>query len=90
MIDHLTGDQWQQFERQGYLRLGWLLNDADLFKLQQRGDDITMGRADVNYDRMLMQLDEGKEDARRSLPQSYRAQGRDAELPKNSAYGAGF
>ena len=24
MIDHLTGDQWQQFERQGYLRLGQL------------------------------------------------------------------
>ena len=70
MIDHLTGDQWQQFERQGYLRLGRLLNDADLFKLQQRVDDIMMGRSDVNYDRMLMQLDEGKEDARRSLPQS--------------------
>jgi phytanoyl-CoA hydroxylase len=70
MIDHLTGDQWHQFEHQGYLRLGRLLNDADLFKLQQRVDDIMMGRADVNYDRMLMQLDEGKEDARRSLPQS--------------------
>jgi hypothetical protein len=90
MIDHLTGDQWQQFERQGYLRLGWLLNDADLFKLQQRGDDITMGRADVNYDRMLMQRDEGKEDARRSLPQSLGQQGRDAELPQNPAYGAGY
>ena len=70
--------------------LGWLTNDADLFKLQQRGDDITMGRTDVNYDCMLMQLDEGKEDARRSLPKSLGQQERDAELPQNPVYGAGY
>ena len=40
-----------------------------------------MGRADVNYDRMLMQLDE--QGRHQALPAAIsRAQGRDAELPQ--------
>src|SRR5690606_30707601 len=54
---YLTGEQWAQFHVQGYLRLGSVLSDAELAALQQRIDDIMLGKADVDYDRMLMQLD---------------------------------
>jgi hypothetical protein len=37
--------------------LGKLLSDADLKSLQGRIDDIMLGKAKVQYDRMLMQLD---------------------------------
>lgn len=53
----LTDDQWLQYTRDGYLKLGKLLDDAALRELQQRIDDIMLGKADVDYDRMLMQLD---------------------------------
>jgi hypothetical protein len=53
----LTAGQWQQYERDGFLRLGKLLSSAELAALQQRIDDIMLGKAPVNYDRMLMQLD---------------------------------
>ena len=57
MIDKLTKEQWQQYESQGYVRLGKVLTDAELATLQQRMDDIMLGRAPLDYDRMLMQLD---------------------------------
>lgn len=57
MITTLTAEQWQQYETQGYLRLGKVLTDDELITLQQRMDDIMMGRAPLDYDRMLMQLD---------------------------------
>ncbi|MFZ4664523.1 MAG: phytanoyl-CoA dioxygenase family protein [Caldilineaceae bacterium] len=53
----LTATEWLHYEHAGYLRLGKLLTDVELHDLQQRIDDIMLGRADVNYDRMLMQLD---------------------------------
>lgn len=53
----LTDEQWAQYERDGFLKLGKLLDDDALAQLQQRIDDIMLGKADVNYDRMLMQLD---------------------------------
>lgn len=53
----LTDDQWMQYTRDGYLRLGKLLDDDGLKSLQDRIDAIMMGTADVDYDRMLMQLD---------------------------------
>lgn len=53
----LTDDQWLQYTRDGYLKLGRLLPDARLRELQNRIDDIMLGKADVDYDRMLMQLD---------------------------------
>ncbi len=53
----LSNAQWQQFEREGFLRLGKVLSDSELFALQTRIDDIMLGRADVDYDQMLMQLD---------------------------------
>lgn len=57
MLTTLTAAQWHQYESQGYLRLGKVLTDEELATLQQRIDDIMLGRAHLDYDRMLMQLD---------------------------------
>lgn len=57
MIDKLTEEQWQQYESQGYLRLANVLSDGELTTLQQRMDDIMLGCAPLDYDRMMMQLD---------------------------------
>lgn len=54
MID---ADQWGRYEREGYLRLGKLLTDGDLKALQDRVDDIMLGKARLDYDRLMMQLD---------------------------------
>jgi len=57
-MNHLiSNQQWQQFERDSFLRLGRVLSDDDLAALRERIDDIMLGRADVAFDRMLMQLD---------------------------------
>ena len=56
MIDSLTENQWQQYESQGYLRLGKMVTDDELTTLQKRMDDIMLVRAPLDYDRMLMQL----------------------------------
>ncbi|MCG3180622.1 MAG: hypothetical protein BIFFINMI_02984 [Phycisphaerae bacterium] len=55
--DTLTEAQWRQYERDGYLHLGRLLDDRQLAAMQQRLDDIMLGKADIDYGRMLMQLD---------------------------------
>jgi len=57
MTPILTDDQWLQYTRDGYLKLGKLLADDELKALQDRIDAIMLGEADVDYDRMLMQLD---------------------------------
>jgi phytanoyl-CoA hydroxylase len=49
--------QWREFEENGYVNLGKLLSDDELEALQTRIDDIMLGRAPVDYDRLLMQLD---------------------------------
>lgn len=56
-IEHITDAQWRQYERDGYLKLGKLLSDADLRALQQRIDDIMLGKARIDYSKLLMQLD---------------------------------
>jgi phytanoyl-CoA hydroxylase len=53
----ITPAQWAQYERDGFIHVGKLLSDADLAALQQRIDDIMLGKAKVDYERMLMQLD---------------------------------
>jgi len=55
MNDSISAEQWQQYERDGYLILGKLLDDAEVAALQQRLDDIMLGQASVDYDRMVMQ-----------------------------------
>lgn len=57
MLTKLTETQWQEYEREGYLRLGRCLTDDELAALQQRMDDIMLGKAPLDYDRMSMQLD---------------------------------
>ncbi len=57
MAMSITPEQWERYERDGYLNLGKLLNDEDLSALQQRMDDIMLGEAPVDYSRLMMQLD---------------------------------
>lgn len=57
MLQHITDGKWQQFEEQGYLPLGRTLSDDELAALGRRMDDIMLGAAPLDYDRMLMQLD---------------------------------
>lgn len=57
MPQSLSEEQWEFYEENGYLELGKVLPDDELSALQTRLDDIMLGRADVDYDRMLMQLD---------------------------------
>ena len=53
----ITDAEWAQFGQAGYLKLGRLLDRPQLQALQQRLDDLMLGRARVDYDRLLMQLD---------------------------------
>ena len=57
MLQELSYAQWQEYEREGFLRLGRCLIDDELAAMQQRMDDIMLGTAPVDYDRMMMQLD---------------------------------
>lgn len=51
----LSEQNWADFERDGYLRLGQVAGDAELSALQTRMDDIMLGR--VRYQGMYFQLD---------------------------------
>lgn len=53
----MTDQQWAMYERDGYLKLGRLLSDADLSALQNRINDIMLGKAAIDYSKLLMQLD---------------------------------
>lgn len=53
----ITDTMWADYERDGFLRLGKLLSDRQLAVLQERIDQIMLGEAPVDYNRMLMQLD---------------------------------
>jgi len=53
----LTDAQWQQYERDGYLKLGKVLSGDGLTALQERIDAIMLGTAEIDYDRLMMQLD---------------------------------
>ncbi len=56
MAQQITDDQWAQFEEEGYLRLGKMMDDDELAGLQQRIDDIMLGKVKV-HEKMYMQLD---------------------------------
>jgi len=56
--DHiLTDQQWDEFEEKGFLPLGRVLSADDLTGLQDRIDAIMLGDAEIDYTRLLMQLD---------------------------------
>lgn len=56
-INHFSDETWCRYMRDGYLRLGAVMNDEELAGLQTRIDEIMMGTADIDYSRVLMQLD---------------------------------
>jgi len=56
MLNPLSESQWSEFEEHGYLKLGRLGADQ-LAEMQKQIDAIMLGKASVDYDRMLMQLD---------------------------------
>jgi phytanoyl-CoA hydroxylase len=49
--------QWKSFDETGILHLGRVLSDEDLKAMQDRLDAIMLGTADIDYSRLLMQLD---------------------------------
>jgi phytanoyl-CoA hydroxylase len=53
----ISDDQWKSYDDLGYLKLGKVLNDRDLAALCQRIDDIMLGKAKLDFSRLLMQLD---------------------------------
>ena len=57
MSDRLSGEQAKFFWEEGYLHLGRVLDESQLGTLQQRIDAIMLGEADLDYDRIMMQLD---------------------------------
>ena len=57
MRTELTVAEWSHYAAEGYLRLGKVLADDELTALQQRIDDIMLGKTPTDYGRMLMQLD---------------------------------
>jgi len=57
MIDRLSEDQWSEYQRQGYLRLGPVLDASELAALQRRIDAIMLG--EVHYPSLQYQLDTG-------------------------------
>lgn len=54
---YITDKQWAEFDTEGFLRLGQVVPDDMLRAMRQRIDEIMLGEADLDYDRMLMQLD---------------------------------
>lgn len=53
----LTDQQWQSYEAQGYLHLGQVATDDQFAELQREIDDVMLGKADVDYQRIYMQRD---------------------------------
>lgn len=54
---HLSKKQWDNFNRNGFLKLGHVISSEGLRALQQRIDQIMLGKAKLDYSKMLMQLD---------------------------------
>ena len=70
MTHRLNDKQVKFFWEEGYLHLGRTLDDSQLHSLQQRIDDIMWGKADLDYDRIMMQLDPHAAGTRGTPPQN--------------------
>src|SRR5882672_6171186 len=68
--DTIINAQWEQYERDGYLKLGKILSDDALLALQQRIDEIMLGKAALDYNRLMMQLDSPDGQYQNAGPQS--------------------
>lgn len=60
MVDTLTKKQWETYEEQGYLHLGKVMSEEELTAILQRIDDIMLGKANVDYNRFMMQREAGE------------------------------
>ncbi|MDG1442859.1 MAG: phytanoyl-CoA dioxygenase family protein [Pseudomonadales bacterium] len=56
-MNEISEQQWQEFDALGYLRLGKIGPAEMVQAMRVRIDEIMLGEADLDYDRMLMQLD---------------------------------
>jgi ectoine hydroxylase-related dioxygenase (phytanoyl-CoA dioxygenase family) len=56
-MKYLSEEQWESYLQQGYLKLGKVVNDEIIEALCTRIDDIMLGKAKVDYNKMMMQLD---------------------------------
>jgi hypothetical protein len=70
MSNTLSAAQWQDYERDGFLRLGRLLADEELAAMNARLDDIMLGKTDLDYSRMVMQLEGEAGEYNRAGPQT--------------------
>ena len=56
-MKYISEKQWSEFDSEGFLRLGAVVPEEMLVAMQSRIDEIMLGEANLDYDRMLMQLD---------------------------------
>ena len=56
MLTNITDQAWQEFQEQGYLKLG-RISGRELKELGNQLEAIMLGTAEVDFDRLLMQLD---------------------------------
>ena len=75
MKDRLKEEQWAGFKEEGFVRLGKVPAD-EIAGLQQRIDEIMLGEADIDYDRVMMQLDRSDGPDSKPGPQSMGHKGR--------------
>ena len=54
---YISPKQWEDFDQQGYVRLGQIATNKQLADMQQRIDDIMLGVAPIDYEQIMMQLD---------------------------------
>ena len=53
----ISQDQWSDYHRDGFLKIGRQCSNGELAGLQRRIDEIMLGRAPLDYGRLTMQLD---------------------------------
>ncbi len=53
----ISQDQWSDYHRDGFLKIGRQSGREELANLQQRIDEVMLGRAPLDYGRLTMQLD---------------------------------
>lgn len=57
MLNHTISDElWNEYQEKGYIKIG-RIDNSQLRKLQDRIDAIMLGKADIDYENLLMQLD---------------------------------
>ena len=55
-VDCITEEQWRQFDEEGWVKLSGAVRPEVVKMLQDRIDAIMLGKADVAYESMMMQL----------------------------------